>query len=439
MIDFADLFAAAPYFGYSYAYPHKSAYRSLAPSIPLAEAWSKEATDSLFVYLHVPFCEFRCGFCNLFTLANADIGWVTRYLTQLRAEATAMADILPAARYSQVAIGGGTPTFLSESQLADLLSIASQLLGGPATGQPACCEASPATLTPEKARLLRDWGIDRLSLGVQSFDDSESRGLGRPQRSGDVDRAIEITRQHDFPILNLDLIYGSEGQSLRSWLATVDRAITYLPEEIYLYPLYVRDLTGLGRTGHHAGDDRLDHYRAGRDQLLAAGYEQTSMRMFRRPVPADRHSPTYSCQNDGMVGLGCGARSYTRELHYSSEFAVGRRGVRSILHDYLKRDPKSFYFAYHGFELDGDEQRRRFVIQGLLQCEGLSLGHYQRRSGADLLEDFPSLAELTTCGFAELSEDLLRLTSEGVARSDAIGPWLYSPRVVELMEAFECV
>src|SRR5690606_10216074 len=157
----------------------------------------------------------------------------------------------------------------------------------------------------------------------------------RPQRLSDVDRAIEIAHQHDFPVLNLDLIYGSVGQSLASWLATVDRAIGYAPEEIYLYPLYVRDLTGLGRTGHHANDDRLDHYRTGRDRLLEAGYEQISMRMFRRPLSQAPPNANYNCQSDGMVGIGCGARSYTRELHYSSEFAVGRTGVRSILNDYL--------------------------------------------------------------------------------------------------------
>src|SRR5690606_12869278 len=104
MIDFADHFAKAPYFGYSYAYPHKSAYRPLDPPTPLDEAWRDEPTDSLFLYLHVPFCEYRCGFCNLFTLANAEAGWVTRYLRQLRVEASAMADLLPGAHYAQVAI-----------------------------------------------------------------------------------------------------------------------------------------------------------------------------------------------------------------------------------------------------------------------------------------------------------------------------------------------
>jgi oxygen-independent coproporphyrinogen-3 oxidase len=140
-----------------------------------------------------------------------------------------------------------------------------------------------------------------------------------------------------------------------------------------------------------------------------------------------------------MVGIGCGARSYTRELHYSSEFAVGRTGVRSILRDYLEREPESFHFAHHGFELDGEEQRRRFVIQGLMQSEGLSSEGYARRFGSELMDDIPPLAELANSGLAELDGRQLRLTTEGMARSDAIGPWLYSPRVVELMEAFECV
>jgi oxygen-independent coproporphyrinogen-3 oxidase len=434
-----SLLEGSPYVGYTYSYPHKSAYRSLTPPVSLREAWLEEPHDSLFLYLHVPFCEFRCGFCNLFTLANADSGWTGAYLEQLRAEARTLTSILPKARFVRVAIGGGTPTFLNESQLAALLEIAEGALGGDARGVPASCEASPATLTQEKARILRDWGVDRLSLGVQSFDDGEARGMGRPQKAAYVDRAIEIVRQQAFPILNLDLIYGSESQSLASWMATVRRAIAYRAEEIYLYPLYVRELTGLGRTGAIARDDRLDHYRQARDTLLGAGYEQVSMRMFCLASDSTVDAPHYCCQSDGMIGLGCGARSYTRALHYSSEFAVGRTGVRSILKEYLGRDPASFEYAHHGYRLDLTDQKRRYAIQGLLQVSGLSVGDYERRFGSKLVDDLPQLLQLEARGLAHSTDERVWLTDEGIERSDAIGPWLYSASVLRLMEAFECV
>ena len=136
------------------------------------------------------------------------------------------------------------------------------------------------------------------------------------------------------PALNLDLIYGLPGQTVPSWLTSIGIAIAHEPEELYLYPLYVRPLTGLARRGKGGGegeDLRAACYAEGRDMLVSAGYEQVSMRMFRRRRFAAKSGPVYCCQDDGMLGLGCGARSYTRALHYSREFAVGREGVTDIL------------------------------------------------------------------------------------------------------------
>ena len=435
----AILMSESPFFGYSYSYPHKSAYRELAPPVALADAWQDERRDALFLYLHVPFCEFRCGFCNLFTLANAESGWTGAYLHQLRAEATAVRSILKDARFARVAIGGGTPTYLNERELAELLDIAGTLLGGAATGVPASCEASPATLTPQKAHLLRQWGVDRVSLGVQTFDDVESRQLGRPQSAADVHRAIDIARQESFPVLNLDLIYGLQGQSLSSWMHAVATAIDHRPEEIYLYPLYIRELTGLGRISAVPSDNRLTQYREGREALLAAGYRQTSLRMFQLRSSDSGPGPVYCCQTDGMVGLGCGARSYTRALHYSTEFAVGRTGVRNILSDYLNRRQTDFLAAYQGYLLDDDDQRRRYVIQSLLQAEGMSEFAYRDRFGSDFRTDLPQLDHLLELDLAITAHDHFQLTTTGLERSDAIGPWLYSDRVRQLMEDFTCL
>lgn len=439
MIDLNSILNDSPYHGYAYSYPHKSAYRTFDNPFPLEQVWENESRDSLFLYLHVPFCEYRCGFCNLFTMAGADDTWTDLYLSQLATEASALATVLPEAQFARVAIGGGTPTFLDEGQLAQLLEIVNRLTGTEKMLVPASCEASPATLTEVKARLLRDWGVDRLSLGVQTFDDRESRTLGRPQTAIEIKRAIEVARRAEFPVLNLDLIYGSSAQSYESWMRTVTHALSHYPEEIYLYPLYVRDLTGLGQVGATPRDDRLAHYRGARDRLLDAGYEQVSMRMFRLPRTDSTATPVYCCQSDGMVGLGCGARSYTQQLHYSSDFAVGRNGVRSILNNYLQRSSDSFHYAHYGILLDENERKRRFVLQGLLQREGLSMTAYEARFGGGIFDDLPDLSEFIVKGLAQLEADQFKLTSRGMERSDAIGPWLYSPKVKERMEAFECV
>jgi oxygen-independent coproporphyrinogen-3 oxidase len=430
--------ATSVYLGYAYSYPHKSAYRELMPSIPLTDAWTCEPRDSLFLYLHVPFCEYRCGFCNLFTYAGGSDEMAIAYLDQVRREASVVRDGLADHRFSRVAFGGGTPTFLEEDELEELLAIAGAMLGASSAQVPASCEVSPATLTRGKAHLLRSWGIERISIGVQSFDDRETRGLGRPQAAREVANAIQLVREAQFPILNLDLIYGAPGQTLASWLSSLEQAIRFEPEEMYLYPLYIRELTGLGKTHISDSDQRIVLYRAACDVLRAAGYEQKSMRMFQRPSPSAAPAPVYCCQTDGMVGLGCGARSYTRALHYSTEFAVGRTGVRAILSDYLARDEQQFSSARYGILLNPDEQRRRYVIQSLLQSEGLLLGDYRSQFRSDVLLDLPQLADLVEGSLATIDQHRLNLTAAGLERSDQIGPWLYSECVRRQMEQFEC-
>jgi oxygen-independent coproporphyrinogen-3 oxidase len=444
------LLGLPPYQAYSYSYPHKTAYRALGASRTLREAWADEDRRALFLYLHIPFCSYRCGFCNLFALARPADDTVARYLDQLEAQFAATLDALGEHAFARFALGGGTPSYLDVSQLQRLFSM---LRSGDVDlrGMPAGMEVSPETVDADKMTLCREAGIDRISMGIQSFSEAEVRALVRPQQREVVERAIAAIRAQRFPTLNLDLIYGIEGQTVASFVASIDSALGFAPEELYLYPLYVRPLTGLGRIAdsHHDGprdgkrrfalqpepvDDRLAMYRAGRDRLLAAGYTQVSMRMFRAPhAPATGAGPAYCCQNDGMVGIGCGARSYTRGLHYASEYGVSRRGVVDILDHYLSLSREDFTRVDHGIALDGDEQRRRHAIQSLLVRPGLSLDAWHARFGSAVFDDLPQLRELEPAGLARLDGDLLALTDEGFARADTLGPWLISPAVAARM------
>ena len=134
-----------------------------------------------------------------------------------------------------------------------------------------------------------------------------------------------------------------------------------------------------------------------------------------------------------MIGLGCGARSYTDALHYSYEYAVAANEVRKILSDYIDRDQASFSQIEFGYHLDAEDQRRRFLILSLLQCSGVCRSQYVDRFGGDPLDDFPSLDELADQDYLEITTDRLRLTDSGLECSDAIGPWLNSARVDELI------
>ncbi|MBO0870754.1 MAG: radical SAM protein, partial [Micromonosporaceae bacterium] len=233
-----------PYQGYLYAYPHKTAYRPLRPRPELREVWATERRDALFLYLHLPFCEMRCGFCNLFTRANPAAAEVNAYLAQLGREAAAVRQALGPARFAAGAIGGGTPTYLDAGELESLLSLAAELTGGRV---PLSVETSPATATPGRVAVLARAGVHRVSIGIQSFLDAEAHAAGRPQHRKEVLAALETLAGTGFPVLNLDLIYGIPGQTPASWQVSLDAALRYRPTELYLYPLYVRPLTGLAR------------------------------------------------------------------------------------------------------------------------------------------------------------------------------------------------
>jgi oxygen-independent coproporphyrinogen-3 oxidase len=248
---------------------------------------------------------------------------------------------------------------------------------------------------------------------------------------------LSLLTDAEFPTLNIDLIYGLPSQTVESWLHSVREALRYRPQELYLYPLYVRPLTGLGRSRKAWDDERVACYRAGRDLLLGAGYTQVSMRMFRRADAPDSGGPAYCCQEDGMVGLGCGSRSYTRGLHYSLDYAVTPKGVKAIVADYLTRDDAAFVTAEHGFSLGDDEQRRRYLLQSLLNSDGLDLARYAARFGSDAFADFPDLMTFADLGLFRREANRLIPTAAGLERSDAVGPWFFSERVRRLMTGYE--
>ncbi len=318
-------------------------------------------------------------------------------------------------------------------------------MGADLRAVPLSVETSPSTATADRLAVLADRGATRVSIGVQSFVDAEARAAVRPQHRSEVEGALGRIRDARIPVLNIDLIYGIDGQTEESWRFSLDAALAWRPEELYLYPLYVRPLTGLGR--HRAAADLPDHawdeqrlrlYRAGRDHLLAHGYEQASMRMFRRTDAPQAGPGDHACQTDGMIGLGCGARSYTSSLHYSFDYAVEMREVRGIIDGFTATE--DFSRAEVGRYVTGDEARRRHLLQSLLQAEGMEEAAYRERFGTDPRTDFRTELDRFTARDwldASAAPGRLRLTPEGLAHSDALGPELFSPAVRAAMAAYE--
>ncbi|MCP4134428.1 MAG: coproporphyrinogen III oxidase family protein [bacterium] len=439
--DISNIIDNDPYRSYLYSYPHKTAYGPLEP-VSLKKTWEQENRESLFLYMHIPFCTLRCGFCNLLSLSNPGDELPGQYIKSLKNQAETTSRLLQDRTFTRFALGGGTPTKLNKSELDEVFDIAEQTMGADLSAIPVSVEVSPDTITPSKLELLKSRNTNRISIGIQSFIDSENRAIYRNKESALSLRALDTIRTMDFPVLNIDLIYGLPGQTVNTWIYSLEKALKYKPEELYLYPLYIRSHTGLGRSdflkgiGLEKNEIRMECYTAARDLLLSKGYRQESMRLFRSSDTGAVTVPEYSCQENGMIGLGCGARSYTSSLHYSSRYAVTRKGIQRILEEYISRSRESFGVADYGFILNEREQRRRYIIKSLFRSEGLDLEAYLNLFNTNAPDDFAELKELPELGLAGKNDSIFSLTRKGLAYSDAIGYRMMSDLVKKKMEGY---
>lgn len=431
-----DSLTSVPYRSYLYSYPHKTSYRELETKLPLSELWSQELAETFFLYMHIPFCGARCGFCNLFTLPDKRADVHAEYVDALERQAAQWAPFLQNKPVARFAIGGGTPTLLEPVQLDRLFHIAQDVIGMDPAQVSISVETSPETVTSERLAILISRQVDRVSMGIQSFIEAEAEAIYRPQKPQEVERALEQLKRYPFPILNLDLIYGLPGQTLDTWMYSLDKALSYDPEEIFIYPLYTREHTIVKpeQIRQSGEDQRIRFYSAARDRLFAQGYTQYSMRRFAK-ADAGSEKPLlpYGCQEDGMIGLGCGARSYTKSVHYSSRYSVGRAATASIIADYVAA--ADYTRADYGIVLSQDDQQRRFILKALLHTEGLALSSYVERFTSSALVDYPELNLLVHTNLAVIEQNVLRLTEEGLMYSDAIGDWFISPDIRALMES----
>ena len=428
--------------GHVSCYPHNTAYRTIAPTIPLQNAWKYESVEALNLYLHIPFDESHPQ-----SSESADKELISKYLETVDLQARQVRHELSTATFGSLIIGGGSPTCLSIEHWKQVFETLHGTLGVGPQRIPISCQASPATIDEAKLAFLRQQGVDRLSLAFQSHETSEPSQSEQPQDSTAVAKAIELIRQAEIPILDLRLIYGARQQRTESWLQMVDLATHYRAEEICLQPLCPSQPAALstGNQGQQlAGQldwdtQRLDAYRAARDYLSASGYEQVSFRKFQRSDSKPECLPKFSGRSQGTVGLGCVARSYTRDLHYSLglDGAVDNGQVDDAIHAYVNKTAEEFRVVQHGHYLNLEDQKRRFVIAGLLRSEGVDTLDYEARFGSYVMQDLPQLLELVLNGYMHWDDTRLQLTHSGLELSDAIGPWLYSAKVNSLMETSE--
>ncbi len=279
----------------------------------------KQAPPPLGLYVHIPFCKSKCPYCDFYSLPHAE-SEMDRYTAVLCRHLEETAERAASHRVDTVYFGGGTPSYLGVKRLERILKVISRRyrLSGDAE---ITLEANPDSLGDWRAvRSLRRAGFNRLSLGVQSADDSELRAIGRIHTFAQAEAAVVGARRAGIKNLSLDLIYGLPGQTLERWQGTLERAAALEPEHLSCYGLKVEEGTPLWDMQDKANlpddDTQADMYLWTVNYLANWGYEQYEISNFARPGYLSRHNLKYWTLGE-YAGFGPGAHSDFGDVRYA--------------------------------------------------------------------------------------------------------------------------
>ncbi len=370
------------------------------------------------LYLHIPFCIKRCVYCDfvsgIYAPDKADA-----YINALKRE---ISNIPNKVVLSTLYIGGGTPTALPTALLSDLISQTFSHFDF-IEGYEATIEANPGTLDREKLSTIRSVGINRISLGAQSFDDDELALLGRVHTGKEAEHALDLAREAGFENIGIDLIYGLPGQNIDSWKKTLERAVSLGPEHISTYELTVEKETTLhkyieSQTLHLLDEEKIiEMYEFTIDYLISKGFIHYEISNFALPDYQCRHNLNY-WERGEYYGAGTAAHSH-----------IGRKRLHNTMDtdEYLRliSEDRS---ALRGSE-DISEKRAlsEAVFLGLRKKDGLIVESLSRRYRINILSHFhKEIKNLQDAGLIEIVgspssyETSLRLTRKGLMLSNEV-------------------
>lgn len=367
------------------------------------------------LYIHVPFCVSKCHYCGFFS-SPYDAVKADAYIEALGSESALMANRFSGTCVSTVYVGGGTPSVLSARQLGRLLD----LVAGPFLTAPDVewtIEANPGVMAPDLLDAARRGGVNRVSIGVQSFSADILAALGRPHTPADCGTAVSRARDAGFRNISLDLIYGIPGQSGDSWRETVEGAIALGPEHIALYCL---SLDPGSRYHQQAGNGALAlpedgvaaaMYEDASGLLENAGFECYELSNFARKGFACRHNLQYWRRGD-YLGLGPGAWSFLGGIRSSSVPDID---------EYARRLRAGLPVLQTGERISAAQAAQEQVLLGLRLSEGIDLAGFRVSHGEEAYDRLAAAVKVHEGrGLIELTAGRLRLTRAGRLLADEV-------------------
>lgn len=370
----------------------------------------------LAIYIHIPFCARKCAYCDFASFAGREDAWED-YFAALHAEMDAWADRLRAYEARSIFFGGGTPSLVPAAYIQGALDHLRRLLPFAADCE-ITLEANPGTLTAAKLEAYRCAGVNRLSIGVQSFDADLLRNLGRIHTPEQAEEAVRMAAEAGFENLSIDLMYALPGQSMAQWSDTLARAVSLPVKHISAYSLIVEPGTEMERRVQrgeaHIPDDDLvnEMQRLAVQRLAEHGLARYEISNFAQPGYESRHNLTY-WQDGDYLGLGSAAHSLVENERFSNppELARYLSGERMC-----ERTVRSLR-----------DHREEVLMLSTRTLRGLDLARWRAEFGEDFEETHArQLNKLERYGLIEIGGGFLRLTPVGLELQDSV--------VLELMD-----
>ena len=310
------------------------------------------ARSGLALYVHIPFCETKCPYCDFNTYAGIE-ALMPSYVGALANEIAGWGKALERPPLRSVFFGGGTPSYLPTRDLTRLMRAVRAAFDLP-RGAEVTLEANPGDTVRERLASIRRAGFNRVSIGVQSLDDEELRLLGRRHSAEQAKAGVMAAREAGFDNLNVDLIFGLPGQLVASWEHTLEEALALAPDHVSAYALTLEEGTPMaadvaaGRLREPDPDIGAEMYRLAQQMLADAGYAQYEVSNWAKPGRASVHNLAY-WQGRPYLGVGPGAHSYLWANGLPALREMGADGARFA----ALRSPRAYVEAAAGWSPDG--------------------------------------------------------------------------------------
>ena len=360
------------------------------------------------VYIHIPFCHQICNYCdfNKFFFHNQP---VDEYIESLGKEMALYQDQLKGAKIETIFLGGGTPTSLSVPQLERLFTLIHTYIPMEHLKE-FSSEANPDELTIDKMAVMKKYGVNRLSMGVQTFDQELLKILGRTHSNEHVYQVVENAKKIDFPSISIDLMYGLPNQTMEQWQYSLEEAYRLQIPHISAYSLLVEpktifyNLMSKGKLSLPGEDLEADMYGHLMDEMAKHGYHQYEISNFAFEGKESIHNLIY-WDNDEYIGLGAGAHGYVNGVRYSNH---------GPLKKYMQSLDANELPVMMQKEVTPIEKIEEEMFLGLRKNKGVSLVNFENRYNQSLLSVYEKeLEELVQKGFIAIEENHVKLTRRG--------------------------